>query len=153
MAAPARRIHSNATPAKRTERAEDTREGSTRPALHVVKNERAEASASHDRLQQFLEWTRSRTAPFLQIVVSSVFLVATLVIALGLRTQMASNSFESNQTENHIEQLQQDIQSDQTKLDSIQASLPQKAQDMGMVAQQDSVTIDLNGYQPSDGGK
>ena len=149
MAAPARRIHSNATPAKRTERAEDTREGSTRPALHVVKNERAEASASHDRLQR----TRSRTAPFLHIVVSSVFLVATLVIALGLRTQMASNSFESNQTENHIEQLQQDIQSDQTKLDSIQASLPQKAQDMGMVAQQDSVTIDLNGYQPSDGGK
>ena len=89
----------------------------------------------------------------MQIVVSSVFLVATLVIALGLRTQMASNSFESNQTENHIEQLQQDIQSDQTKLDSLQASLPQKAQDMGMVAQQDSVTIDLNGYQPSDGGK
>ena len=133
MAAPARRIHSNATPAKRTERAEDTREGSTRPALHVVKNERAEASASRDRLQQFL--------------------VATLVIALGLRTQMASNSFESNQTENHIEQLQQDIQSDQTKLDSLQASLPQKAQDMGMVSQQDSVTIDLNGYQPSDGGK
>lgn len=153
MAAPARRIHSNATPAKHTERAEETREASTRPALHLVKNERVEASARRNRFQQFLEWTRSRRAPFLQIAAAIVFLSATLVIALGLRTQMASNSFESDQTENHIEQLQQDIQTDQTKLDSLQASLPQKAQDMGMVAQQDSVTIDLNGYQPSDGSK
>jgi Tfp pilus assembly protein PilN len=66
---------------------------------------------------------------------------------------MAENSFDSQQTEQQIEKLQQDIQTDQTKLDSLQASLPQKAQDMGMVPQQDSVTIDLNGYQPSDGSK
>ena len=89
----------------------------------------------------------------IQVGIALAFLGATAVGSLTLRTQMAENSFESQQTEQQIEKLQQDIQTDQTKLDSLQASLPQKAQDMGMVPQQDSVTIDLNGYQPSDGSK
>lgn len=153
MAASARRIRSQASPASHPERQHETRRATERPALHLVKNEQVDAVSSQDRFRSFIEWTRSHTAPVIQVVIAFVFLAATMVGSLTLRTQMAENSFEAKQTEQQIEQLQQDIQTDQTKLDSLQASLPQKAQDMGMVPQQDSVTIDLNGYQPSDGSK
>ena len=76
---------------------------------------------------------------------------ATLLITLMLRTQMVQNSFESNTVQNNINMLTQDVQDDQAKLDEPISSLPDKAQKMGMVPQQDSVTIDLNGYKPSKG--
>lgn len=153
MAASARRIRSQASPASHPERQQETRRAAARPELLVVKNEQADSSSSQDRLRSFIEWTRSHTVPVIQVGIALAFLGATAVGSLTLRTQMAENSFDSQQTEQQIEKLQQDIQTDQTKLDSLQASLPQKAQDMGMVPQQDSVTIDLNGYQPSDGSK
>ena len=34
----------------------------------------------------------------------------------------------------------------------LKASLPERAQEMGMVPQEGSISIDLNGYQPSEGG-
>ncbi|WP_300746347.1 hypothetical protein [uncultured Bifidobacterium sp.] len=153
MAASARRIRSQASPASHPERQQETRRAAARPELHVVNSEQADSASSQDRLRSFIEWTRSHTVPVIQVGIAIAFLGATAVGSLTLRTQMAENSFDSQQTEQQIEKLQQDIQTDQTKLDSLQASLPQKAQDMGMVPQQDSVTIDLNGYQPSDGSK
>lgn len=154
MAASARRIRSQASPASHPERQQETRRAAAaRPALHVVKAEQADAASSQNRFRSFIEWTRSHTVPVIQVGIALAFLGATAVGSLTLRTQMAENSFDAQQTEQQIEKLQQDIQTDQTKLDSLQASLPQKAQDMGMVPQQDSVTIDLNGYQPSDGSK
>ena len=153
MAASARRIRSQASPASHPERQQETRRAAARPELHVVKSEQADVASSQNRFRSFIEWTRSHTVPVIQVGIALAFLGATAVGSLTLRTQMAENSFESQQTEQQIEKLQQDIQTDQTKLDSLQASLPQKAQDMGMVPQQDAVTIDLNGYQPSDGSK
>ena len=153
MAASARRIRSQASPASHPERQQETRRAAARPELHVVKSEQADVASSQNRFRSFIEWTRSHTVPVIQVGITLAFLGATAVGSLTLRTQMAENSFESQQIEQQIEKLQQDIQTDQTKLDSLQASLPQKAQDMGMVPQQDSVTIDLNGYQPSDGSK
>ena len=87
----------------------------------------------------------------MHVVVAVVFLAATLVAALLLRTQMVQNSFESSNLEVSISHLTQDVQDDQAKLDELISSLPDKAQKMGMVPQQDSVTIDLNGYKPSKG--
>ena len=82
----------------------------------------------------------------MHVVVAVVFPAATLVAALLLRTQMVQNSFESSNLEVSISHLTQDVQDDQAKLNQLQASLPQKATDMGMVPQQGSVSIDLNGY-------
>ena len=63
-----------------------------------------------------------------------------------LRTQMVQHSFEANQIESNITRLTQDVE---TKLDELEASLPSKAEEMGMVPQKGALTIDLNGYQPS----
>ena len=95
--------------------------------------------------------TQARGASLIHVTVAIVFLVATLLITLMLRTQMVQNSFESNTVQKNINMLTQDVQDDQAKLDELISSLPDKAQKMGMVPQQDSVTIDLNGYKPSKG--
>lgn len=87
--------------------------------------------------------------PLLQVIVAVAFLAVCLLGSLALRTQMAQNSFEQTRVQDNISTLTQDVQDDQAKLDALQASLPQKAQDMGMVPQQGSISIDLSGYQPS----
>ena len=69
-----------------------------------------------------------------------------------LRTQMVQNSFEASQIEMHITQLTQDVEDDQAKLDELDASLPSKAEEMGMVPQKGALTIDLNGYQANASG-
>ena len=66
-----------------------------------------------------------------------------------LRTQMVQDSFDANRIESNIIRLTQDVGDDQTKLDELEASLPSKAEEMGMVPQKGALTIDLNGYQPS----
>ena len=72
-----------------------------------------------------------------------------LLGSLTLRTQMVQHSFEANQIESNITRLIQDVEDDQAKLDELEASLPSKAEEMGMVPQKGALTIDLNGYQPS----
>mgnify|MGYP000093281645 CR=1 FL=1 len=76
-----------------------------------------------------------------------MFLGVCLLGSLMLRTQMVQNSFEASQIETHITQLTQDVEDDQAKLDELDASLPSKAEEMGMVPQKGALTIDLNGYQ------
>lgn len=63
---------------------------------------------------------------------------------------MMENSFEATREQQSISRLTQDIEDDRSTLDSLQASLPQKAQKMGMVAQQSSISIDLQGYKATD---
>lgn len=104
-----------------------------------------------DRFNRLIAWTRTRSTPLIHIVIAVAFLLATLLGALMLRTQMVQNSFEASKVQERINILSQDVQDDQAKLDALIASLPDKAQKMGMVPQQDSITIDLNGYEPSKG--
>lgn len=111
----------------------------------------ATGSRSTGSLARIIAWTQAHGASLIHVTVAIVFLVATLLITLMLRTQMVQNSFESNTVQNNINMLTQDVQDDQAKLDELISSLPDKAQKMGMVPQQDSVTIDLNGYKPSKG--
>lgn len=92
-------------------------------------------------------WMRSRSAPIFYVVISVVFLFSSLVGSLALRTQMAQNSFQSSEVQVSIAQLRQDVADAQAQLDTLQAQLPQKAQEMGMIPQESSVTVDLQGYQ------
>ena len=59
---------------------------------------------------------------------------------------------EASQIESSITKLTQDVEDDQAKLDELDASLPSKAEDMGMVPQKGALTIDLSGYQANASG-
>lgn len=149
MATSARTVRSNAAPAGRERESKET---SRRPELTVIKGRRTASNAVGEGFERLLTWTRARSMPLLQVVVAVAFLAACLLGSLALRTQMAQNSFEQTRVQDNISTLTQDVQDDQAKLDELEASLPQKAQDMGMVPQQGSISIDLSGYQPSKGG-
>lgn len=147
MASTLRTARSNAAPVAPAGRGSDgAARPAARPQLHVIDGSRSTGS-----LARIIAWTQARGASLIHVTVAIVFLVATLLITLMLRTQMVQNSFESNTVQKNINMLTQDVQDDQAKLDELISSLPDKAQKMGMVPQQDSVTIDLNGYKPSKG--
>ncbi|KAB8289065.1 hypothetical protein DSM100688_0143 [Bifidobacterium ramosum] len=145
-----RTVRSNAMPATRRPVPNAT---PSRPQLHVVagttRNERRDASG----FARLVVWTRSRSTSLFHIVASAVFLAATLVGALLLRTEMVQNSYEAADIEANIATLQQDVDEDQAKLDALEASLPDKAQKMGMELPKGSLTIDLSGYQKPGHGK
>ena len=145
MAATARSVRSNATPS--SNRPESKPATSSRPELRLISNQRAQTQGNV--VGRVIEWTRTRSAPLVHVVIAVAFLMGTLFGALMLRTQMVQNSFEAAQIEAYISVLTQDVEDDQAKLDQLVATLPDKASDMGMVPQQGSVSIDLNGYQPS----
>lgn len=150
MTSPARTARSNAS-----RRPEPASRPAQRPELRVVNGGADAAGRSLTAgFGRMLTWMRARSAPMVHIIIAVAFLTATLLGALVLRTQMVSNAFETSKLENSISRLTQDVQDDQARLDQLEASLPQKASDMGMVPQSGSVTIDLNGYQePKEGGR
>ena len=144
--AAARTIRSSSAPS--TKKASPDIRPAARPELRVVQGGKSseQGAGAKRRFDRIIAWVGSRRAPAMHVVVAVVFLAATLVAALLLRTQMVQNSFESSNLEVSISHLMQDVQDDQAKLNQLQDSLPQKATDMGMVPQQGSVSIDLNGY-------
>ena len=125
---------------------------SSRPELRVINGHRSAATMAVSGFKRLMEWTRTCTTPLFHITAAIVFLVGTLLGALTLRTQMVEISYEANQIESRIGRLAQDVEDRQTQLDLLKASLPERAQEMGMVPQEDSIAIDLNGYRPSEGG-
>lgn len=147
MAGRGRSIRSNAVPAGgRRQRAAAP---STRPELRVVDGTRM-AKRESGGFARLITWTRSRGSSLVHIAAAAVFLTGTLIGALLLRTQMIENAFEASAIEDHIAMLTQDVQEDQARLDALIASLPAKAEEMGMTTQQGSVSIDLSDY---DNGK
>lgn len=109
-----------------------------RPELTVLERRSTASMAGRRRAVSRLS--------LLRLGAAFVFLFASMLGSLMLRTQMQSDSFENLEVQRSIARLQQDIQDDQGKLDQLEASLPDKAQEMGMVAGTGSVSIDLNGY-------
>lgn len=152
MPAQARSVRSGSQ-AQPSGRPSHARQTATRPQLRVVKGRRAEEQGAAGRLGRIIAWTRSRTTPLLHVTASIVFLVATLLGALALRTEMVQNSFEASQVQEHIATLTQDVQEEKSRLDELEASLPERAQEMGMIPQEGSISIDLSGYQPSGGAQ
>ncbi|KFI39765.1 hypothetical protein BACT_0465 [Bifidobacterium actinocoloniiforme DSM 22766] len=147
MAASARSVRSKTAPDKRRPA---TQAEPRRPQLSLIEGGRSAAPDGWgDRARRVITWAGTRSTPLIQFVLSAVFLMACLLGSLLLRTQMVQNSFEASAVQTSISKLTQDVQDDQDKLDQLQASLPDRAQQMGMVPQQGTNSIDLNGYQPS----
>lgn len=99
-----------------------------------------------NRLHKVIEWSNTRKAPFFNVIIVVLFLVITPTTSLLLRTKMAEISFEQAATQSSISRLRQDVETAQTKLDTLEADLPAKAQTMGMVPQQGAITVDLSDY-------
>ena len=150
MASQARTVRSGAA-AEERRRPKSAPAAPSRPQLHVVTSAAKGAGAAVDGLSRLAAWTRARNTSMIHIVVALAFLVATLLGSLVLRTQMIENSFEASSTETNIARLNQDIEEDQTRLDALETSLPQKAEEMGMTMQQGSLSIDLSGYAAAHG--
>ncbi|MBW3091895.1 hypothetical protein KIH79_02785 [Bifidobacterium sp. 82T10] len=149
MASRGRTVRSNAVPESRRPR---SAEPSTRPSLHVVEGG-AKPAGQNGGLARLIVWTRSRSTSLFHIAASAIFLAATLIGALLLRTQMVENSFEAAEVQANITTLTQDVEEEQAKLDELQTSLPQRAEKMGMTLQKGSLTIDLSGYKNGKDGK
>lgn len=125
---------------------------SARPELHVIQGRKKslDAKAVTDGFQRLFTWVLNRRSPFITTVIAALFLMGTLLGTLALRTQMIENSFEATRLSKSIAMLTQDSQTYESELNKLEAQLPQKAQEMGMVPQSGSISIDLQGYQPSD---
>ncbi|MBF9314726.1 hypothetical protein GK675_03515 [Bifidobacteriaceae bacterium NR002] len=104
------------------------------------------SSAVFDRFHKVMAWSNTRKVPLINFIIIVIFMVVTLSTSLMLRTQMAELSFEQTATQSRISRLRQDVETKQAKLDTLEAELPAKAQDMGMVPQQGSIAIDLSDY-------
>lgn len=76
--------------------------------------------------------------PFL--VLCSVVLVAALLAALLLNITMARGSYETAQLQREVGRVAQDVQTKQAELRAHEASLPERAEQLGMVPA-DEVTM------------
>ncbi len=142
-----RTTSSNAAPAGR--RGQSGTTGNKRPELRVVKGDRDKATGVRRGFEHVINWTRARNTPVLHVFIAVAFLMLCLLGSLSLRTQMVQNSFEASQIESNITRLTQDVEDDQVKLDELEASLPDRAEEMGMVPQKGALTIDLSDYAAS----
>lgn len=104
------------------------------------------SSTVFDRFHKVMAWSNTRKVPLINFLIIVVFLVFMLSTSLMLRTQMAELSFEQAATQSRISRLHQDVETRQAQLDTLEAELPAKAQQMGMVPQQGSIAIDLSDY-------
>ena len=138
----ARSIRSNAVPAGRDR---DTQPSHERPVLHVVSG-RKRSKVIVSGFKRVMGWTRTGHTTMIQIVCAVAFLVASLVTSLIVSTMIVQNTFTASEVKANISRLEQDVDDEQAALDDLEASLPERAKDMGMEPQQGSISIDLSGY-------
>lgn len=130
---------------------------STRPA-EARRNVTSRVATSHPQLRvldgkrrERLEVVSATAArrhvhPLVRMVAAVSFLLLSLVGSLMLRTQMVQDSFEVTRLQTSIGVLTQDVQDDQTKLDTLDSALPEKAEKLGMKPQSSSVSLDVSQY-------
>ena len=99
-----------------------------------------------DHFNKVIAWSNRSMVPLFNIVIIVVFFVTTLTISLLIRTRMTEISFAQAQVQEHIVELRQSVEDKQTKLDSLEAQLPVRAQKMGMIPPKDTIAIDLSDY-------
>lgn len=136
-----RSARSSTSPVRSTRSAEQAR-----PQLHVSGTSSARSAQDAKVRKGMMSVFHPSRANIVHVAGAVVFLIATLIGSLVLRTQMVEDSFAITDTQQSIARLTQDIQEDQSKLDALDASLPDKAQKLGMVPGADALTIDLQGY-------
>ncbi|MFU0566973.1 hypothetical protein [Gardnerella leopoldii] len=104
------------------------------------------SSAVLERFRKVMTWSNTRKVPLINCMIIVIFMVVTLLTSLLLRTQMAEISFDQTAVQMRISRLHQDVEARQAKLDTLESELPARAQRMGMVPQQGSISIDLSDY-------
>lgn len=104
------------------------------------------SSAVLERFRKVMKWSNTRKVPLVNCMIIVIFMVVTLLTSLLLRTQMAEISFDQTAVQMRISRLHQDVEARQAKLDTLESELPARAQRMGMVPQQGSISIDLSDY-------
>lgn len=104
------------------------------------------SSAVLERFRKVMTWSNTRKVPLVNCMIIVIFMVVTLLTSLLLRTQMAEISFDQTAVQMRISRLHQDVEARQAKLDTLESELPARAQRMGMVPQQGSISIDLSDY-------
>lgn len=104
------------------------------------------SSAVLERFRKVMTWSNTRKVPLVNCMIIVIFMVVTLLTSLLLRTQMAEISFDQTAVQMRISRLHQDVEARQAKLDILESELPARAQRMGMVPQQGSISIDLSDY-------
>lgn len=104
------------------------------------------SSAVLERFRKVMTWSNTRKVPLVNCTIIVIFMVVTLLTSLLLRTQMAEISFDQTAVQMRISRLHQDVEARQAKLDTLESELPARAQRMGMVPQQGSISIDLSDY-------
>lgn len=140
-------VRGSAMPKPRPERRPDSHSdaryqsrSASRPALRVIGSE---ADARKHRIASPVGWTRRLSKTMLRIGSAVIILVLSMSAALGLRTLMIEDSFTLSSTKQSISQLQQDVEADELQLEQLNADLPNKATQMGMVPGSGSVTLDM----------
>lgn len=99
-----------------------------------------------EHFNKVVAWSNTSMVPVFNIIIIVLFLVIALTVSLAIRTQMAALSFEQTRLQIAISKERQDLESKQAQLDALEAQLPAKAQEMGMIPQQGAITIDLSDY-------
>lgn len=99
-----------------------------------------------EHFNKVVAWSNTSMVPVFNIIIIVLFLIIALTVSLAIRTQMAALSFEQTRLQIAISKERQDLESKQAQLDALEAQLPAKAQEMGMIPQQGAITIDLSDY-------
>lgn len=141
-----RSASSTSAPAGRVKDASTRKDYSRNSSTAVFGAAKRQTSVVLNRLQKVMNWSNTRKVPIINFMIIVIFMVVTLSTSLMLRTQMAELSFEQAATQSRISRLHQDVETRQAQLDTLEAELPAKAQQMGMVPQQGSIAIDLSDY-------
>lgn len=130
----------SAQPLPRTEARPDAAPQASRrrPVLRAISGRSAASTGS--RVQS---WVMTSNRSVLRIVIAVVVLVLSMAATLALRTMMVEDSFALSQTQQSVSKLQQDVESDELQLESLDSSLPDKATQLGMQPGSDAVTLDM----------
>lgn len=112
-----------------------------RPASTVLERHRRRLASSVTLTRL---WHR-----FGRAIIALAFLLACMMGCLWMRTQMVQDSFTISHLTNSIAMLRQDVEDQQTRLDALNAELPQRASKLGLVVSNSSVQVDLTQRVPS----
>ena len=141
-----RSASSTSAPAGRVKDSSTRKDYSRNSSTAVFGAAKRQTSVVLNRLQKVMTWSNTRKVPLVNCMIIVIFMVVTLSSSLFLRTQMAEISFDQTAVQTRISRLHQDVEASQAKLDTLESELPARAQRMGMVPQQGSISIDLSDY-------
>jgi len=86
------------------------------------------------------------SSPIVFVTCCGVFLVLALATVLVLNTSVVNRSYEMARLQTKVQIVEQDVQTKQEQIRRAQASLPAKAQELGMVPIETMDILDVSKY-------